>query len=50
MSIKKDPTASIRKCANELKDHEKTVRTAIKQDLSLDLNPLDYAMCGVLKN
>ena len=42
--IKKDPTTSIRKHANELKVHEKTVRTAIKQDLSPDHNPLDYAI------
>ena len=36
--IKKDPTASIRKHADELKVLEKTARTAIKQDLSLDLD------------
>ena len=29
--------------------HEKTVRTAIKQDLSPDLNPIDYAIFGVLE-
>ena len=29
-AIKKDPTISIRKQANELKIHQKTVRTAIK--------------------
>ena len=40
-AIKKDPTTSIRKYANELKVHEKTVRTAIKQDSSPDLNFLD---------
>ena len=40
MAIKKDPTTSIRKHANELKVHEKTVRTAIKQDLNPDHNPL----------
>ena len=39
--IKKDPTKSIRKHANELKVYKKTVRTAIKQDLSPDLNSLD---------
>ena len=39
MAIKKDPTMSIRKHTNELKVHQKTVRTAIKQDLSPDLNP-----------
>ena len=26
------------------------MRTAIKQDLIPDLNPLDYATCGVLSN
>ena len=40
-AIKKN---SIRKHANELKVREKTVRTATKQDLSSDLNPLDYAL------
>ena len=30
--------------------HEKTMRTAIKQDLSPDLNSLDYAKWGILKN
>ena len=49
MPIKKDPTTSIRKHANELKDHEKKMRIAIKQDLSPDLNPLDYAIRGVLE-
>ena len=49
-AIKKDPTTSIRKCANELKVYEKIVRTAIKQDLSPDFNPLDYAIWGVLEN
>ena len=39
--IKKDPTTSIRKHANELKVHEKTVRTAIKQDLSPDLQTIE---------
>ena len=37
-AIKKDPTTSIRKHTMELKVHEKTMRTAIKQDLS----PLCY--------
>ena len=46
--IKKDPTTSIRKHANELKVHEKTVRTAIKHDLNPDHNPLDYAIWGIL--
>ena len=48
MPIKKNPTTSIRKYANELKVHEKTVRTAIKQDLSQNL--LDYVIWDVLKN
>ena len=33
-----------------MKVHEKTVRTAIKQDLSPDVNPLDYVKWGVLEN
>ena len=41
---------SIRKNTNELKVHEKTVRTSIKQDLSPNLNPLGYAIWGVLEN
>ena len=49
-AIKKDLTVSIRKHANELKIHEKTVRTAIKQDLSSELNRLDYPIWGVLEN
>ena len=48
--IKKNPSTTIRKHANELKVHEKTMRTAIKQDLSPELKPLDYAMWGVLEN
>ena len=40
MAIKKDPTTSIRKQVNELIVHEKTLGTAIKQDLSLYLYPL----------
>ena len=50
MAIKKDSTTSITKHDNELKVHEKSVRTVIKQDLSPDLNPLDYAMRAVLEN
>ncbi len=38
--IKKHSTTLIGKRANELKVNEKTVRTAIKQDLSPDLKPL----------
>ena len=50
MVIKKDPTMSIRKHANILKVYEKTINPAIKQDLSPDLNSLDYAIWGVLEN
>ena len=50
VAIKKDTTMSIRKHANELKVHEKTVRTEIKQDIRLDLKLLDYAIWGVLEN
>ena len=39
-AIKKGPTMSISKHANKLKVQEKTVKTAIKQELSPDLNPL----------
>ena len=46
----KDPTTSRKKHANELKVHEKTVETAIKQDLYPNLNPLDYALWDVLEN
>ena len=49
-AIKKDPTKSIRKYANELKVHEKTVKTAIKQDLSPDVNSLDYGIWDILEN
>ena len=48
--IKEDATISIRKHANALKAHKKTVKTAIKQDLSSDLHPLDCAIWGVLEN
>ena len=41
MEIKKNPTMSIRMHANELKVHQKTVRRAIKLDLSPDFNPFD---------
>ena len=40
----------MRKHANELKVHEKMVRTAIKQDLSPDLNSLDYTIWGIEEN
>ena len=33
-----------------MKVHEKTVRTAIKQDLSPDIDTLVYAIRGVLEN
>ena len=45
--IKKNLTTSIRKHANVLKVQEKTVRTAIKQDLSSDCNPLDHSIGGI---
>ena len=48
--IKKDPTTSIRKHTKDLKVHKKTVKTATKQDLCPNLNPLDYALLGVLEN
>ena len=48
--IKKESKMSIRKHANKLKFHEKSVRTAIKENLSPDLNPLDYTISGVLEN
>ena len=43
-TVIKDPTTPIRKHANEFKVYEKTVRTAIKQHLSPDLNTVDYAI------
>ena len=49
-TAKKDPITLIRKHANELKVHKKTVITTIKQDLSPDNNPLDYAIWGLLEN
>ena len=49
-AVKKDATTSIRKQADALKDHEKNVRTVIKQDLSPDHSSLDYAIWGVLEN
>ena len=48
--IMNDPTMSIRKHTNELKIHEKTVRTAIKQNLSPDRNFLDYTILDILEN
>ena len=50
MAIKKDSLNVNRKYANELKVHEKIGRIAIKQDLSPDLNPLNYAKWGILEN
>ena len=50
MAIKKDPTTSIKEHANELKVHRKIVRTTIKEDLSLDINSLDYAIWNVTEN
>ena len=49
-TFKKGLTTSIRKHANKLKVHKKTVRTVIKQDLSSDFNPPDYAMWSILEN
>ena len=49
-AIKKNPITAKRKHTNELKVHKKTVRTAIKQDSSRDLNPFDYAIWGILEN
>ena len=39
-ALKKDAATLIRKQANGLKVHGKTVRTAIKQDFNQDFNPL----------
>ena len=50
MAIKTYATTSIGKHANKLKVHEKTLTTAMKQDLNPYLNPLDYAICGILEN
>ena len=47
--IKSDPITSVRKHVNELKVQVKTVKTAIKQDLSRDLDPLNYAIWDVLE-
>ena len=41
---------SVRKHTNELKESEKTVRTAIKQDLSPERNTLVYVIWAVLEN
>ena len=49
-TIKKDPIMSIRKHANKLKVHEKTVKRPFRQDLSSDLNLLDYTMWSILEN
>ena len=48
--IKKDPTTSIRKHANELKVQEKSEWIAIEYDLSPDRKPLDYDIWSVLEN
>ena len=44
------PTTTERKHANDLKVHEQTVRTAIKEDSSPELNPFDCAICDALEN
>ena len=46
--FKKDPSTSIRKL--EMKVYKKTVRMAIARDLSLNHNPFDYVLWGVLEN
>ena len=50
MVIKKEPTKSKRKHADELKVHEKTGRTAIKQHLNSDVTTLVFAIWDVLGN
>ena len=50
IAIKKDPTTLIRKYANKLKVHWETVKTTIKQDLSPDLNSLEYALYDVIES
>ena len=42
--MKKDPTMSLRKCTNELKVREKTVRR-----FKPDLNTIDYTRLRVLE-
>ena len=49
-AINKELTTSIEKNFNEQRVYEKTVRTAVKQNLSPDLKPLDYAIWSVLEN
>ena len=48
--MEKDPKTPIRKFANELKAYKKPVRTAVNQDLSPGLNPIDYFIWDVLEN
>ena len=48
--MKKDPTTSNRKYSNELKLFEKTLRIAIKKNLSPGFNPLDYVIQSFLGN
>ena len=50
IAMKKNSTMLIKKHFKELKVHKKTARTAIKQDLSQDLNPFDYAIWRILEN
>ena len=47
---KKDPKMLIRKLANDLKVHKKTMKATIKQDLSPKIYSLDDAMWGNLEN
>ena len=51
-AINKDLTTPTRKHGNELETHEKTLKTAIKEDLKPDLNhtSLDYDLWGILEN
>ena len=46
----KIPQRYLESLANELKVNEKTVSTAVKQDLNPDLNHFDYAIWDVLEN
>ena len=48
-AIKKDPTTSIRKHIIELKVYDKTVWTAIKQDLNPDFNPARLRFMGCFR-
>ena len=49
-AIMQNPRTSIKKPVKKLKVSEKTVRTAIQQDSSPNLNPFDYDISGFLEN